>query len=47
MNELGMSLIPLAAFWTVFNSLLKAAEFVNSIRDSRPIWNEKQRKAFY
>jgi hypothetical protein len=33
METLGLSLIPLAVFWASFNSLIKAAEFVNSIRD--------------
>ncbi len=33
MESFGVSLIPLASFWALFNSLLKAAEFVNSIRD--------------
>ncbi len=34
MNEIGITLIPLATFWATFNSMLKAAELVNNIRDS-------------
>ena len=34
MDSLGLSVIPLASFWAAFNSMVKVAEFVNSIRDS-------------
>ena len=34
MKELGIAIIPLAAFWAAFNSIIKAAEFVNAIRDA-------------
>ena len=34
MNEIGVALVPLAAFWASFNSLLQAAQFVNTIRDT-------------
>ena len=32
-GNLGLSAIPLASFWAAFNSLIKAADFVNGIRD--------------
>ena len=33
-TDLGLSLIPLGAFWTLFSALMDAGSFANGIRDS-------------